>query len=51
MCAGTFPRCYAMGRGPNCKSAWRAEDVAQWLDKLKLRPLKGDQKQPEQEFA
>ena len=42
MRSGRFPRCYTVGRGSNSKSVWRAEEVAQWLDDLKLRPLKGD---------
>jgi hypothetical protein len=38
MRAGTFPR----GRVVNGKTKWPAADVADWLDGLPVRSLKGD---------
>ena len=38
MRAGSFPRSRIVGG----KSMWRSDEIAQWLDDLQVRPLKGD---------
>jgi predicted DNA-binding transcriptional regulator AlpA len=44
---GKFPRCHIVVG----KSKWHAADIADWIDGLKQRPLKGDQEQHREEFA
>jgi prophage regulatory protein len=40
---GKFPRAVAVGG----KAMWRSWEIDEWLDDLKVRPLKGDAKETE----
>jgi predicted DNA-binding transcriptional regulator AlpA len=39
---GQFPRSHVIGAGANSKSVWYSDEIADWLDALPVRPLKGD---------